>query len=139
MARKEVTVELQDDGNNMTFRVRQMSVSTRIGFGIRAMIEMARSGVEFPDGMGFDEAIPYLASSGLPAITKMVGGLEYERVHPLLNELLACCSRVIGNHTQVCTPETIDDYLCESGTLIALYAEAFKINFMKPGLPAEKG
>ena len=139
MARKEISLTIQDGEDNLTFTVRQMSCTATVGWGIRAVIALAKSGIEFPEGMGLQEAIAHIAENGPSAVMKTLGGLEYESVQPLLDDLLGCCSRVIGNHAQKCTPESVDDYLSDPKTLMALYVEAFKINFMMPGLPAENG
>ncbi len=137
MARKEAIVTLMDDGQEYTFSIRQMAVSGAIDWGTRAIVALAKGGAEFPDGLGFDEAIQHIASSGPSAVVKTLGGLDPDDVRPLLDVLLGCCSRVVGNHKEKCTHDLVDNYLVEPKTLISLYAEAFKINFMTPVLPAE--
>ena len=56
-------------------------------------------------------------------------GITPEKVQPLLDDLLACCSRVMGQSRQLCTPATVDGYISDVKTLFRLRVESFKVNF----------
>lgn len=132
MARKEMTVTLQDGEQTLTFKIRQFSCTAAVGWGIRAVMALAKSGVEFPEGANFQEAFSQIMAGGPNVAVRVLGGLAYQDVNPLMEELLGCCSRVIDNYSEKCTTESVDAYMTEPGTLVKLYFEALKVNFMKP-------
>ncbi|MEG2172376.1 MAG: hypothetical protein RRY29_03850 [Desulfovibrionaceae bacterium] len=127
MARKEITVTFNDDGNKLTFRIVQMPATKLESWLIRAGLVLANSGAKFPEGAGLQAAGMHLASQGMSAL----GGvnIDYEKVKPLLDDLLHCCHRVLdGSVEQHVTESTVDGYITDVRNLFKLRVEALKLN-----------
>jgi hypothetical protein len=128
--RKETIVTLQDRDQELTFKIREMSASRLESWIIRALLLVAGSGAQVPDGTDIKAAGAYLAEKGLAAL----GHIDYEKARPLLDELLACCSRLVERVEERCTPESVDAYILDVTTLFRLRMEAIKLNlgFLRP-------
>ncbi|MDR2160561.1 MAG: hypothetical protein LBO77_00220 [Desulfovibrio sp.] len=124
MARKETLITLQDRDQELIFKIREMSATRLESWMIRALLLIASSGVDTPDGADIQAVGEYLAERGLRAL----GGIEYEKASPLLDEMLACCSRVVEKVEERCTPQTVDAYILDVSTLVRLRMEAAKLN-----------
>ena len=123
--RNEKTIELEDRGNKLVFKVKEMSATQLEDWTIRAVLVLAGAGSDIPAGGGVEGIGKYLAEHGLAAI----GNVDYQRAKPLLDEMLGCCSRVIDKMEEKVTPETADAYIEDMSTLFKLRLEAFKVNF----------
>ena len=99
---------------------------------IRAVLLLAAAGGDVPQGRDLKEAGAFLAEKGLSALARV----DYDQARPLLDELLGCCSRMIGGVKERCTPEGMDAYIEDVTTLFKLRAEALKVNlgFLSEGL-----
>lgn len=132
MARKEITLTLKDRGNPLTFRIREMPATKLEAWIIRAVLLLAGSGAEVPGGADIQKAGAYLASKGLNAL----GGIDYEKTKPLLDDLLTCCHRVLPQGGELAVTEsTIDGFIEDVRTLFQLRVEVVKLNlgFFKIG------
>ena len=114
--RNEKIIELEDRGNKLTFKIREMSASQH---------EDGPHGPDIPAGGGVEGIGKYLAEHGLAAI----GNVDYAKAKPLLDEMLGCCYRVIDRMEEKVTPETADAYIKDMTTLFKLRVEALKTNF----------
>lgn len=125
MARKSITVTLEDRGNPLTFVITQMSASKLESWIIRAMLLLVGTGAEVPGGADLQQAAAYIKTKGLAAL----GGLDYAKVQPLLDELLTCCQRRLdGGNLQEMTAATVDGVIEDVTTLFKLRMEALKVN-----------
>lgn len=132
MARKEITITLDDRGSERKFRIVEMSATRLQSWIIRAGLLLASAidldGVDTSGGLD-NEAIAkigqYLISHGIGELSK----LDYAKAQPLLDELLECCYRVDGGVSQQCTPNTVDGFIDDVRTLFRLQIEAAKVNF----------
>jgi len=124
MARKEITIDIQDRDQTLTFRVREMPATKLESWIIRALVLVAGSGARVPGGADIKAAGAFLAEKGLAAL----GNVDFEKAKPLLDELLGCCSRVIERMEERCTPESVDAYILDVATLFRLRMEALKLN-----------
>lgn len=124
MARKEITVDIQDRDQLLTFKIREMPATKLERWIIRALLLAAGSGAQVPDGADIRKAGAFLAEKGLGALS----GLDFEKARPLLDELLECCSRVVERVEERCTPESVDAYILDVTTLFKLRMEAVKLN-----------
>lgn len=131
MARKEITITLDDRGNQLTFKIKEMPARKLEQWIIRAVLLLAGGGVELPDGADIETAAQKLMGNGASAIAKALGGLEYEKAEPLLDDLLTCCHKVIDErgNTIALLPETVDAQIEDVRTLFTLRLEALKVNF----------
>ena len=139
MARKEITVDIQDRDNTWTFRIKEMPATKLESWMTRAALLLAGSGsAALPQETGLKEAWDALAEKGLDLGTLLsaLGQADYDKAKPLLDELLTCCSRVLGSVEERCTPETVDGYIEDVATLVKLRWEAAKLNlsFLAEGL-----
>jgi len=138
--RKEKRITLDDRGQSLTFKVKEMSATRLESWTLRAALLLTGGGgkalsflkgisaddmADMRDGRNTDTAIRALLMGGFDALS----AISYESAKPLLDELLGCCSRVVGNIEEQCTPETVDDYVQDFFTLIKLRKEAFMLNF----------
>lgn len=130
MARKEKIIKIEDRGQELTFKIKEMSAIQLESWIMRVLLLLASAGVEVPDGANLQSVGQYLVKKG-PSI---LGGLDYDKAKPLLDELLACCSRVIDRVEEKCTPESVDGYIQDVKTIFTLRAEAIKLNlgFLAP-------
>jgi hypothetical protein len=124
MARKEITIDIQDREQLLTFKIREMSATKLESWIIRALLLVAGSGALAPGGSDLGTLGAYLAEKGPTAL----GNVDYEQAKPLLDELLACCSRVVERVEERCTPESVDNYILDVKTLFRLRMEASKLN-----------
>ncbi len=124
MARKEITVDIQDRDQLLTFRIKEMPATRLESWIIRALLLVAGSGAQVPGGADIKAAGAFLAEKGLAAL----GNIDFEKASPLLDELLGCCSRVVEKVEERCTPESVDAYILDVGTLFKLRMEAIKLN-----------
>ena len=123
--RNEKIIELEDRGNKLTFKIREMSATQLEDWTMRAVLVLAGAGSDIPAGGGVEGIGKYLAEHGLAAI----GNVDYAKAKPLLDEMLGCCYRVIDRMEEKVTPETADAYIKDMTTLFKLRVEALKTNF----------
>lgn len=122
--RKEIVITLQDRDQEWTFKIKEMPATRLESWIIRALLLLGSSGIKVPGGSDIRAAGAYLAKSGLSALSS----LDYDKVQPLLDELLGCCSRVLDNLEERCTPQSVDAYILDVTTLFRLRVEAVKLN-----------
>lgn len=123
--RNEKIIELEDRGNKLVFKVKEMSATQLEDWTMRAVLVLAGAGSDIPAGGGVEGIGKYLAEHGLAAI----GNVDYAKAKPLLDEMLGCCYRVIDRMEERVTPETADAYIKDMTTLFKLRMEALKLNF----------
>ena len=121
--RKEKTVVLDDRGNKLTFKIREMSATDMSFWALRAFKALGAAGVELPDGADIRTTLKLISAN----FQTMCKNIDLADVRGLLDDLLRMCSRVVGKAEEPVTPETVDDYIQDVRTLWALYAEAFKV------------
>lgn len=119
---KEKTLTLTDNGKQLTFKVKQMPAMQRSKWATKAGLLLAASGKDVD-----------ISRLDLNAIVGAMGYLDYDRLEPLLTELLACCWRVVERAETQVTPETCEAYIEDEMTVFTLYKEAFRLNFLSGG------
>lgn len=124
MARKTIEINIKDREQTLTFRLKEMPATQLESWIIRALLLLSAAGVQVPEGTDLQQAGGFLAERGLAAF----GSLEYDKARPLLDELLGCCYRVMGNVEERCAPETVDNYIMDVATLFRLRMEAINLN-----------
>jgi len=125
MARKEKTVTITAAGRDAgkVFHITEMSAVAAEAWGTRALLALARSGVDLPDN---------IAEMGLAGIAvvgvKALGGLNYEDAKPLLAEMLACVQAVPDPSRGMVRRALIDDDTEEVATLLQLRQEVVNLH-----------
>lgn len=135
MARKEKFITLDDGGNQLKFRVTQMSATTTKNWLIKLVFAVA-------PGMGFDDGVKVLDGMSIEGIIAAIGKSGDEsRAKELLDGLLACCRHVTksGAETQLVGDAVIDGIISDFRTLFKLYQEAGQITLdFTPTAPADE-
>ena len=132
--RKEVFVTLQDGGNDVMFRITQMPAMQQARWTSKALIMLAATGVVTNLNMfEVDKLQKQFEKDGIKMLVDLIGKLEYEKVEPLLNELLACCAHVPDktnrNFVVNVTADNLDSVIGDFQNVYKLAIEAFKVNF----------
>ena len=136
--RKEITVTLNDRGNELTFRIREMPATKVERWIIKLAGALSATGVfsaDVADGVDAQKAIAdFLLKGGLSklgAVTK-----DYDEViQPLIDELYTCVEQKVGNAYFALTPDVIDAKIEYVRTLFNLQKEIVKLHldFFVPG------
>lgn len=132
--RKEVFITLQDGGNDVMFRITQMSAMQQARWTSKALIMLAATGVVTNLNMfEVDKLQKQFEKDGIKMLVDLIGKLEFEKVEPLLNELLACCAHVPDktnrNFVVNVTADNLDSVIGDFQNVYKLAIEAFKVNF----------
>ena len=136
--RKEITVTLNDRGNDLTFRIKEMPATKVERWIIKLAGALSATGVfsaDVADGVDAQKAIAdFLLKGGLSklgAVTK-----DYDEViQPLIDELYTCVEQKVGNAYFALTPDVIDAKIEDVRTLFNLQKEIVKLHldFFVPG------
>ena len=121
--RHEKTVTLDDRGNKLTFKIREMSATETGRWIMRALKALGAAGAELPDGADLRAAVIFIRNN----FQSFCKNIDIDDVQSLLDDLLRACTRVVGKAEEAVTPETVDDYISDVRTLFALYGEAAKV------------
>ncbi len=126
MARKESYVTISDEGRDKgkVFRLTEMNSTPGEKWAIRALLAVARNGVDIDDSVlrsGF-QGIAYV---GLKALTK----IRFEDAEPLLDEMWDTCVRICPNTTDRSVVRgIIESDVKEIWTRLMLRWEAIKLH-----------
>ena len=122
--RKTSTITLMDGGESKRFKITQMS-ATKAERWLFKFVLLLGGGTDMT-------ALKNLENDPTQLLTA-VADKPYEKVQELLDDLLTCVCRVHdgGIETQL-TPENVDGFIEEMGTLMKLRVEAFKANSFFP-------
>lgn len=127
--RNKIQIQLIDDGTPLDFEITQMSATRKESWILRALLLLSegagRINIDLSGESDINGLMSELGKKGLGIFS----GITPEKVQPLLDDLLACCSRVMGQSRQLCTPATVDGYISDVKTLFRLRVESFKVNF----------
>lgn len=134
---KEKTVILRDGDKDLTVVVKQMSALKLERFINRAAILIARATGKAYGRDGINTIITALSGSDENSIfdrlVEILGGLDYEQVEPLYNELMECCYIIPDpanpSFRNACTPQLLEAQVESPMTLYKMRAEAVKVNF----------
>lgn len=136
--RKEKIVEIMDDGNLLTFKIKQMSAIKQERWINKVLILASGTLSEKSNVIsGLFFSINKISSSfknmDFSKFMEMFGKLDYDKVEPLYNELLECCSHIPDkNNVNFATPlnsNNADSIISDFKTLYKLRFEALKLNF----------
>lgn len=124
---KEKTITINDNGNNLTFKIRQLTATKQEELIIKALLLLANKEVGDVDVDKIREN-----PQGFVNLKMLFGALEkvdFLKIKEIADELLGCCYRVVGKVEERCTPETVDGYVEDFRTLLTLKKEAFTLSF----------
>lgn len=124
---KEKVITLNDNGNMLKFKVRQLPATEQEKLIIKILLLVANKEIGELDVDKLREN-PQMAINSkvlLSALEK----LDYEKLEPISNTLLSCCYRINGNMEEQCTPETVNGYIESFITLLSLKKAALEVSF----------
>lgn len=133
--RKEKIIEIMDDGNLLTFKIKQMSAIKQERWINKVLILAAGANVlsSVFSSFNINKISNSFKDMNLNKFMEMFGQLDYEKVEPLYNELLECCSHIPDkNNVNFATPlnsNNADSIISDFKTLYKLRFEALKLNF----------
>ena len=117
MAREVQKIMVKDGDNELHLQITPMDAVKAEQWLIRAGLALGGSVTQIQQG------------DGVQALAKALSTVEYEKVAPLWNELLSCCSLESGGAIISLTPETISGKIEFPTTLFLIKAAALKANF----------
>lgn len=122
--RKTEILKLIDDGAERTFRITQMPATKAERWANRAAFLLMGAGKEFNS---------FKKDPKIEDIVKVFSNIDYEKVEPLYNELIECCTYLPDGNVNGagigCTQETIDAQIIEPLNLYRLRVAVLKLNF----------
>ena len=123
--RKEIDVTITDPGRDQgkTFHIREMPATRAEKWAMRALLAVARSGVDLPDdftGMGMQG----IALVGIRAITK----ITFEDAEPLLDEMMECVTIKPDPRNPAIMLALIEGDIEEIATLVKLRQEVINLH-----------
>ena len=124
---KEKIVTLNDNGNMLKFKVRQLPATEQEKLIIKILLLVANKDVAELDVEKLREN-PQMAVNA-KVIMSAIEKLDYEKIEPISNTLLSCCYRIVGNMEEQCTPETVNGYVESFWTLLSLKKAALEVSF----------
>lgn len=134
MARKIEFAEIRDGENVLRFRITQMPASRLEDWLYRAVLCLGPA-LELPEGTGIEGVGEALAKGGL----NKLAGIKYGDAKTLLDEMLSCAERDLGNgQFMPVTLATIDGYVETVQALFQLRVACIKCNlgFLGAGVPS---
>ena len=124
---KEKIITLNDNGNMLKFKVRQLPATEQEKLIIKILLLVANKDVAELDVKKLREN-PQMAVNA-KVIMSAIEKLDYEKIEPISNTLLSCCYRIVGNMEEQCTPETVNGYVESFWTLLSLKKAALEVSF----------
>lgn len=134
MARKVEYAEIKDGENVLRFKITQMPASKLEDWLYRAVLCLGPA-LELPEGAGLESVGTALAKDGFSKLANV----KYADAKPLLDEMLACAERDLGNgQFMPVTLATVDRYIESVQALFQLRMACFKCNlsFFGNGVPS---
>lgn len=129
--RKEETITINGGRDNgKKFHIIEMGAYQTEAWATRAILLLLSNNIELPEDVNAEdlqgvEALGSIMKHGLSLLSK----IEYEKVKPLLNDLLGCCYFVAeGTETQL-TEKNVETIVEDMKTLFMLKKKAFGLHF----------
>lgn len=123
MARLQRKITIQDGGTAKDVLVVQMPHSKAEAWILRAALALGASDVDVSQLAGGTDA------ARIAAGIKLLFGLPFDKVQPLLTELLECCSLVLPTGALASLdPANADAHIEDLANLMVLRVEALKVN-----------
>ncbi len=144
MARKTLKVTIQDDRTpdadgqvtgdlsrdvGKTFLITEMPASQAERWAMKALLAVARAGIDLPVGLYEQGSMRTLAVLGLQAVTS----IQFEEAEPLLDEMMKCVQIVEQKATRDLTEDDIEEV--RTRLLLRRKVLELHVGFLKAGNP----
>lgn len=120
--RKEEIITINDRGNELTFRIREMPATQLEGWLFRVGTALASTGFakteDIADGI---DTTKYIANLLVKDGLRFLGNLDYEKVvKPLVDDLYSCVEQKVGEAYLAVTADNIDSKVEDIKSLFAI-------------------
>jgi len=120
--RKEEIITINDRGNELTFRIREMPATKLEGWLFRVGTALASTGFakteDIADGI---DTTKYIANLLVKDGLRFLGNLDYEKVvKPLVDDLYSCVEQKVGEAYLAVTADNIDSKVEDIRSLFAI-------------------
>ena len=120
--RKEEIITINDRGNELTFRIREMPATQLEGWLFRVGPALASTGFakteDIADGI---DTTKYIANILVKDGLRFLGNLDYEKVvKPLVDDLYSCVEQKVGEAYLAVTADNIDSKVEDIRSLFAI-------------------
>lgn len=120
--RKEEIITINDRGNELTFRIREMPATQLEGWLFRVGTALASTGFakteDIADGI---DTTKYIATLLVKDGLRFLGNLDYEKVvKPLVDDLYSCVEQKVGEAYLAVTADNIDSKVEDIRSLFAI-------------------
>lgn len=120
--RKEEIITINDRGNELTFRIREMPATQLEGWLFRVGTALASTGFakteDIADGI---DTTKYIANILVKDGLRFLGNLDYEKVvKPLVDDLYSCVEQKVGEAYLAVTADNIDSKVEDIRSLFAI-------------------
>lgn len=120
--RKEEIITINDRGNELTFRIREMPATKLEGWLFRVGTALASTGFakteDIADGI---DTTKYIANLLMKDGLRFLGNLDYEKVvKPLVDDLYSCVEQKVGEAYLAVTADNIDSKVEDIRSLFAI-------------------
>lgn len=120
--RKEEIITINDRGNELTFRIREMPATQLEGWLFRVGTALASTGFaqseDIADGI---DTTKYIANLLMKDGLRFLGNLDYEKVvKPLVDDLYSCVEQKVGEAYLAVTADNIDSKVEDIRSLFAI-------------------
>lgn len=124
---KEKVVTINDNGNSLTFKIRQLTATKQEELIVKVLLLIANKeiGDVDVDKLRENPSATFNTKMLFAALEK----IDFVKVKEISDELLGCCYRMVGKMVERCTPDTVDGYIEDFRTLLTLKKEAFQLSF----------
>jgi hypothetical protein len=125
MARRtaDITITAEGRDRGKVFRLTEMSARQAEEWATRALIALAKSGVEIPDDI-VNRGLAGVAALGFMALR----GLSFSDAKPLLDEMMTCVLFVPDPKRPAVARNLVEDDIEEVGTFFEIRKEVFQLH-----------
>ena len=119
----DITIAAEGRDKGKAFRLTEMPARQAEEWAMRALIALARSGVEIPDNIA-NRGLAGIAALGFTALR----GLGFSDAKPLLDEMMTCVMFIPDPKRPAVVRNLVDDDIEEVGTFFQLRKEVFQLH-----------
>jgi hypothetical protein len=123
--RREKTITILDSNRDQgkIFHITEMPALQAEKWAVRALLAMARSGIELPDG------IEHAGLAGLATVSlRAMAGVSFTEAEPLMDEMLGCVTFQPDPKQPAFRRGLVETDIEEITTLVKLRAEALELH-----------
>lgn len=128
---REFTIEANNRDKGKRFRITEMSAVAQEKWATKAIMAIANSGIELPNGAENLQGIEGLSKLIIQTGIKALLNVKYELAEPLYEELLSCCEYLGNKGENISRPlsqSTAEEVIEEITTLFTIRYQVWKLH-----------